>query len=195
MISTRNAAHAHFEHKVNARVFPVLPGEHLVIDEPGAAVSTLLGSCVSACIRDRRRGFGGLNHFLLPGEDGGQSARYGAYAIKALINEILGRGCLRSDLEAKVFGGGEVIASSGGANVGRKNAAFVRGYLRSEEIAVLAEDLGGPAARRIYYFPHSGAVRVQYLAAPETRQAAAGEAGYRRRLASQPKSGEVELFQ
>lgn len=189
------AAQAHFEHKVNAQVYPVLPGECLVIDERGAAVSTLLGSCVAACIRDRNRGFGGLNHFLLPGGDGSQSARYGVYAMEVLINQILARGALRSDLEAKVFGGGEVIASSGGMTIGQRNAAFVRDYLKSEGIAILAEDLGGPSARRIYYFPDSGAVRVQYLAAPESRRTAEGEATLSRRLSAQPKTGAVELFQ
>ena len=184
----------HYEHKVGARVYPVLPGEHLVINEPGAAVSTLLGSCVAACIRDRVSGRGGLNHFLLPGSDGSQSARYGAYAMEVLINDILRQGARREDLEAKVFGGGEVIATSYAESVGQKNAAFVRNYLQTEGVGIVAEDLGGASARRVFFFPDTGKVRVQYLAALESRRAIDGERRFRSRLKEKPKTGSVELF-
>ncbi|NNU79189.1 chemoreceptor glutamine deamidase CheD [Halovulum dunhuangense] len=186
----------HFDYRVDARVFPVLPGAHRVIAEPGAAVGTLLGSCVSACIRNRETGRGGLNHFLLPGSDGSHSARYGAYAMELLVNDILSAGGLRRDLEAKVFGGAEVIGTTTRTrSVGASNARFVRDYLKGEGIAILAEDLGGKLARRVYYFPDNGQVRVQYLAQTETRQAARSEEAYRNRLSATPQTGSVELFQ
>ncbi len=184
----------HFEYKVGALVYPVLPGDHLVIAEPGAAVTTLLGSCVAACIRDTESGRGGLNHFLLPGTDTSDSARYGAYAMEVLINEILRQGARREGLEAKVFGGGEVIATSGAESVGQKNAAFVRNYLRTEGIKVVAEDLGGCSARRVFFFPDTGKVRVQYLAAVESKRAIEGERRFQSQLAEKPKTGSVELF-
>ena len=185
---------SHFDYKVDARVFPVLPGYHLVIAEPGAAVSTLLGSCVAACIRDKTTGIGGLNHFLLPGSDQSQSSRYGVYAMEVLVNDILSAGSIRANLEAKVFGGAEVIASTGHSRVGRKNATFVLDYLKSEGITVLAEDLGGSSARRVYFFPDTGKVRVQYLAPTETKRAAVGEAELSQRLETKPTTGSVELF-
>lgn len=187
-------AAGHYEHKVGAQVYPVLPGEHLVIREPGAAVSTLLGSCVAACIRDRVSGRGGLNHFLLPGSDGSHSARYGAYAMEVLINDILRQGARREDLEAKVFGGGEVIATSGINSVGQKNAAFVRNYLQTEGVRIVAEDLGGTLARRVFFFPDTGKVRVQYLAAIESQRAMDGERKFQSALKEKPKTGSVELF-
>ncbi|MEM9229132.1 MAG: chemoreceptor glutamine deamidase CheD [Pseudomonadota bacterium] len=186
---------SHFEHKVDAEVYPVLPGDHLVISDPKAAVSTLLGSCVAACIRDRVTGLGGLNHFLLPGSDQSASARYGVYAMEVLVNEILANGGQRVNLEAKVFGGAEVLASTGQTRVGQKNAAFVKDYLNNEGIGILAQDLGGTAARRVYFFPASGKVRVQYLAATESKRAAESEAKLNNRLESKPTSGSVELFQ
>lgn len=185
---------AHFEHKIGAPVYSVLPGDFLVISEPGTAVGTLLGSCVAACIRDRSTGVGGLNHFLLPGSENSDSARYGAYAMELLINEILKAGGARKDLEAKIFGGGEVIESSGTVTVGQKNASFAKDYLQTEGVRILAEDLGGRTARRIYFFPESGKVRVQYLGARDATTAVAREQQYRQRLAQKPKSGSVELF-
>lgn len=184
----------HYEPKVSAQVYQVLPGNHQVIAEPGIAVSTLLGSCIAACIRDRETGRGGLNHFLLPGDDQSTSARYGAFAMEVLINDILRHGTDRTALEAKVFGGADVIGAAGGMKVGAKNAAFVRNYLLNEGIPVLAEDLGGNAARRVFFFPDTGKVRVQYLASRESLAAEETERRYRDSLTSAPKSGAVELF-
>ncbi|WP_112321096.1 chemoreceptor glutamine deamidase CheD [Oceanibium sediminis] len=185
---------SHFDHRVGARVHQVLPGDHLVIADPDAAVCTLLGSCVAACIRDTTTGVGGLNHFLLPGSDQSQSARYGAFAMEVLINEILGQGGRRERLEAKIFGAAESISGSHSRSVGSKNAAFARHYLETEGIPVVAADLGGTSGRRIYYFPSTGMVRVQYLAALESRAAEAQEARYRKTLGSAPVAGAVELF-
>jgi len=187
-------SNTYFEHKIGANVYPVLPGEHRVIQDPQAAVTTLLGSCVSACLRDKRTGLGGLNHFLLPGNESLKSARYGTYAMEVLINEILSTGCARADLEAKVFGGAAVFAGGMKSNIGQKNALFVCEFLESEGIRVLAKDLGGVRGRRIYYFPRSGDARVQYLTGTESQSAAAVEANLERRLGGEPKSGTVELF-
>ena len=185
---------AHFDHKIGARVHTVLPGGHLVITEPGTAVGTLLGSCVAACLRDARLGIGGLNHFLLPGDDCSTSARYGVYAMEVLINEILRHGGARRDLEAKVFGGGDMIATTSAASIGTQNAAFVRRYLSGEGVRIAAEDLGGVRARRVFFFPDTGRARVQYLDATESRDALAGESRYASRLRARPPSGGVELF-
>lgn len=137
----------------------VTQGETYVTKSEDEVLTTVLGSCVSACIRDPLMRVGGMNHFLLPDADrsGRDSQRYGAHAMELLINEILKRGGLRQRLEAKIFGGANVISS--GAEIGSRNAAFARQYLLDEGIRLAGGDVGGTQARRIQYWPVSGRVR------------------------------------
>lgn len=190
-------AGAYFEPKIGARAISVLPGRHAVIEDRDAAVTTLLGSCVAACIRDVERGIGGLNHFLLPGDDGAgagaRSARYGVYAMEVLINDILKRGGRKDRLEAKVFGGANVIDTSAKDTVGSRNAAFVRRYLETEGIRLAAADTGGDRARRVFFFPATGRASVLRLADAETRAAGRAETRFARTTAA-PRTGAVELF-
>ena len=186
---------AYFDPKIGAPTQTVLPGDHLVIDEPGVAVTTLLGSCVAACLRDKELGLGGLNHFLLPGTARGQqSMRYGVHAMEVLINDILKRGGRKSRLQAKVFGGGNVIAVSAGDTVGERNARFVREFLKSEGIRIEAEDLGGDHARRVYFFPETGRASVLKLMGRETAELRTSEQRLQSRFDNKPKAGGVELF-
>lgn len=182
--------------KINAMTMPVLPGHHAVTGEPDIAVATLLGSCVAACIRDPLLGFGGLNHFLLPGDAGAdqRSARYGAQAMEMLINDILKRGGAKARLEAKVFGGANVIDISAAETVGDRNCRFVAEYLRREGIPILAQDLGGERARRLFYFPHSGRASVLKLPAADNRRLRSAEMALRALAQSAPRAGGVELF-
>jgi chemotaxis protein CheD len=145
----------------------ILPGQYYVSDK-NILIGTVLGSCVSACIRDRVTCVGGMNHFMLP--DGGdsnnpvsESARYGAFAMELLINQLMKMGASRANLEAKVFGGGNVLQSMSTLNVGERNAKFVRDYLHNEGIRVLSEDLMDTCARKVYYFPKTGKVLVKRL--------------------------------
>lgn len=188
---------AYFDPKINAWAISVLPGHHKVIDTPDTAVSTLLGSCVAACIRDVRRGVGGLNHFLLPGEsgcDGARSARYGVHAMEVLINDILRRGSAKGDLEAKIFGGANVIDTAAKETVGDRNGRFVEEYLRSEGIRVAAKDLGGDRARRVFFFPASGRASVLRLPPSASSRMRAEESQLARQASAAPKAGGVELF-
>lgn len=144
----------------------ILPGEYYVTKREMMIV-TVLGSCVSTCLRDADAKVGGMNHFMLP-ERGGDpksplslSARYGAFAMEVLINQVLNLGARRERLEAKVFGGAHVLA--GLSDVGQRNAEFVREYLRSERIKLAAEDLGSNYARKVYFFPDTGRVLVKQL--------------------------------
>ena len=95
----------------------VFPGEFFVTAKTDEVLVTVLGSCVSACIRDQRRGIGGMNHFMLPHIKAGnwagdlQSTRFGNFAMEKLINELMKAGCSRDSLEIKVFGGGNVTDS------------------------------------------------------------------------------------
>ncbi len=190
----------YFEAKVNSKVFPVLPGYHKVMHEPDVAITTLLGSCVAACIRDSNTGIGGLNHFLLPRDRSenasGFSARYGVNAMEVLINEILRTGARKQDLEAKVFGAGNVISRAEMTNVGQQNAEFVLSYLREEGIRLLASDLGGDRARRVFYFPSTGKARVLNLSNQDTAKTGAAEVSLEQRLRVEKKvqASIVELF-
>ena len=142
-------------------VTTVHQGDCLVSGEPDLTFSTVLGSCISACVRDVAANVGGMNHFLLAEPSGsardryGVSARYGAFAMEQLINKVLGRGTGRkSNLEIKVFGGGLINAAL--ADVGAKNIEFVREFLTNEGYENIKDDVGGPYARRVLFKPHSG---------------------------------------
>lgn len=178
----------------------ILPGEYYCTFKDMLIV-TVLGSCVSACIRDRVSGIGGMNHFMLPdgGGDAGNplisaSARYGTYAMEVLINELLKNGARRENLEAKVFGGGNVLRGLTALNVGERNAEFVRAYLKAEGIRVLAEDLNDIFPRKVYFFPRSGRVLVKKLRELNNNTLVNREQDYASRLAGKNIGGEVDLF-
>ncbi|UWX03435.1 chemoreceptor glutamine deamidase CheD [Pseudoxanthomonas sp. NC8] len=173
----------------------LLPTQYLVVDD-GTALVTVLGSCVAACIRDPMLQLGGMNHFLLPeGNTGdGAPARYGSYAMEVLINELLKRGASRKRLEAKVFGGANVLKGFTSNPVGTRNAEFVRAYLDAERIPVVAEDLCGIHPRKVFFFPQTGKVMVNRLPHAHDAEVAAAESAVRQRLSRTPVSGDVELF-
>ena len=176
----------------------VFPGEFYVTSKADEMLVTVLGSCVSACIRDPHRGIGGMNHFMLAqGHAGGwggqaESARFGNFAMEKLINELLKAGCSRDALEIKVFGGGNVIDSRNA--VGTENAQFVLHYLEAEGLRCVARDLGGQLPRRIQYLPATGKVIRRLLGGGETNAVAREETEYASRLKSQTIAGEIELF-
>lgn len=149
-------------------VTTVHQGDCHVTGEAVVTYSTVLGSCISACVRDVTTGVGGMNHFLLAEQAGpvpggyGASARYGAFAMEQLINMVLAAGSGRkSDLEVKVFGGGSINAAIN--DIGARNAQFVREFLAREGYLIAAQDLGGSFARRVLYRPCSGRVFVKRL--------------------------------
>jgi chemotaxis protein CheD len=170
----------------------VLPGEYYYTGKD-MLISTVLGSCVSACIRDRITGLGGMNHFMLP--DGAEatnspvsaSMRYGSFAMEVLINDLLKAGARREHLEAKVFGGGAVLR-------GFTNAAFVMQFLKTERIPVLAQDLNDIYPRKVYFFPRTGKVLVKKLMQTQNDTLAQRELDYAKRLKVQPVAGAIDLF-
>lgn len=178
----------------------ILPGEYYVTDKDEAIV-TVLGSCVSACVRDRVFGIGGMNHFMLP-HDGcankavastvSTAARYGSYAMEHLINDVLKNGGHRNNLEVKIVGGGRII--SGLTDIGERNVEFVRSYLTLEELEISGERVGGDYARKVYYFPRSGLVRVKALRVLENDTVVHRETAYRHSLIEDKIAGSVELF-
>jgi chemotaxis protein CheD len=199
-------AHAYDEHLASNRYHDrnfgleaakILPGEYFV-SENGMLLVTVLGSCVAACIRDTDAGVGGMNHFMLPDDGGretvGSSARYGTYAMEVLINHLLKMGARRNRLEAKVFGGGAVLASLSSSNVGARNAEFVLNYLKTEKIPVVAKDLLDSYPRKVYYFPQTGRVLVKKLHRVHNETLFSRERDYKERLSSAKVEGDIELF-
>nr|WP_314355406.1 chemoreceptor glutamine deamidase CheD [uncultured Achromobacter sp.] len=161
------ATRHYFDSAFQCQAVKVLPNEYYVTDED-LMISTVLGSCVAACIHDPVTGVGGMNHFMLPEGDmqspASATMRYGAFAMEVLINELLKAGAVRDRLEAKVFGGGAVLSAMQQMNIGERNAIFVLNYLKMEGIPVKGKDLGDVHARRINYFPRDGRVMVRKMA-------------------------------
>ncbi|HOB95660.1 MAG TPA: chemoreceptor glutamine deamidase CheD [Aquabacterium sp.] len=140
----------------------VLPGEYFVYDED-LLITTTLGSCIAACLWDRERRIGGMNHFMLP-EGAGESGRYGSFAMELLINEMMKRGASRLTLEAKIFGGGAVIGGMSSINVGERNTQFVIDYLQTERIPIVSRDVLEIYPRKVCFLPGSGKAMVKRLA-------------------------------
>jgi len=191
-----------WDNKEGCVVAQILPGEFYVTPE-NEKIQTVLGSCVSACIRDKVFGIGGMNHFMLPQtserrlNDGneavvGNATRYGNYAMEHLINTILERGGKRKNLEAKVFGGGKIIASM--TNIGLKNIGFVLDYIDTEGIDLLAQDLGDIYPRKVAYYPTTGRVRVKKLQDLHDKKIVSREIDYGKIIKDAPVEGEIDLF-
>jgi chemotaxis protein CheD len=182
------------------QVTTVNQGDCLTSDDPAVTFSTLLGSCVAACIRDVESGVGGMNHFLLaaprgaPSDRFGASARYGAFAMEQLINKVLTRGSgKKANLEIKVFGGGKI--NSALDDVGLKNIEFVREFLSAEGYVAMSEDLGGNYARRVLFKPHSGRAFVKRLDSDAGANVAREEIAIAKRRVIVPAPvDDIELF-
>jgi len=176
----------------------ILPGEYYVTQQE-ELITTVLGSCISACIRDPMNQIGGMNHFMLPAATGVSSVndhlaaeRYGNYAMEHMINDILTYGGKRDNLEVKVFGGGKILASM--TDIGQRNIEFVKQYLKLEYLSIVAEDLGDHCPRKVVYFPLTGQVFLKHLRALHNVTIIERERSYMDDLAKQPESGGIELF-
>jgi chemotaxis protein CheD len=172
----------------------ILPGEYYVHDSDDLLLMTVLGSCVAACLVDRTAGVGGMNHFMLP--DGGSAGRYGAYAMELLINELMKRGARRERIEAKVFGGGQVMRNFSTMNVGEQNVKFVDQFLANERITIVSRDVLDIHPRKVCLFPRSARALVKKLASTHGDVIATEESAYRGQLNKAPTAaaGSVELF-
>ena len=176
----------------------VFPGEFYVTSKADEVLVTVLGSCVSACVRDARAGIGGMNHFMLPHSQAGkwagdmQSTRFGNFAMEKLINELMKAGCSRDSLEIKVFGGGNVTDTNN--LIGTENSEFILRYLEAEGLRCIAQDLGGQLPRRIHYTPTTGKVVRRLLGTSESSAVARDENEYVRRLSTRSTGGDIQLF-
>lgn len=181
----------------NVDIVKIFSGDWYVSTRPGEMLATILGSCVSACIRDPVARVGGMNHFLLPGDENtdsavSDSARYGVFAMESLINGLLKNGARKDRFEVKVFGGGNVINNS--ARIGSKNARFIREFLKKEGYRIASEDLEGDHPRRLHYFPDTGKVMMRLLRRKEDMAVVEEEARYKKEIVTHPIESNIELF-
>ena len=184
-----------FDHHFQHNAVKVLPGEFFVSHD-SLAIMTVLGSCIAACLWDSRMRVGGMNHFMLPdGDNGDSSGRYGSYAMELLINEMMKLGARRETMQAKIFGGAQVMHNFTTLNVGERNTRFVQDYLATERIPVVSEDVLDIYPRKVVFFPVTGKVMVKRLAHahPETleQEVVRGNAATVARATS---GGSVDLF-
>lgn len=188
------------EHEIIAA--KILPGEYYVT-KANELITTVLGSCVAACIRDKEAGIGGMNHFMLPqtsaeklkqGNEAvlGNATRYGNFAMEHLINTILRNGGKRKNLELKVFGGGKIIPTL--SDIGLKNIEFILEYIDTEGLLLLSQDLGDIYPRKIVYFPHTGKVRMKKIQDLHNDTIIKREMQYFNKIKDEPVEGEIELF-
>jgi len=178
----------------------LLPGEYYVTTS-NEIITTVLGSCVSACVWDENSQVGGMNHFMLPLSENGKwggsdllstSTRYGNYAMEHMINDILNNGGKKNNLIIKIFGGGKIISEM--SNIGRKNVEFVHGYIRDEGIKLIGEDTGDIYPRKVVFFPTTGRVRVKKLKNLHNDTIITREKEYQHDIEVTPLEGSIELF-
>ncbi|EKN00124.1 MULTISPECIES: chemotaxis protein CheD [Acidocella] len=174
----------------------IVQGFHHVDNDPNAVLTTILGSCIAACIWDPAAKVGGMNHFLLPGDANARTPaprsdaqRYGVNLMELLINDLLRMGAHKPRMKAKLFGGAAMI--KGLTDIGALNASFAEAFLREEGIELVGGSLRGVHGRRIQFWPVGGRAR-QALLQKET------ESIMREETTRQPVlrsgAGQVELF-
>ncbi|WP_297461536.1 chemoreceptor glutamine deamidase CheD [Ferrovum sp.] len=189
----------YFDRQFQREAIKILPGEYYMTGRDMVLV-TVLGSCVAACLWDRVAGLGGMNHFMLPDDlrEGGTplsvAGRYGAYAMELMINRLLKAGARRGRLEAKVFGGAEVLRGFTTTRIGERNAEFILEYLQTENIPVTAQDLMDIYPRKVYFFPNTGKILVKRLRSVHNDTIVTREQRYSERIRGTDISGGVELF-
>ena len=178
----------------------LMPGE-VYVSRENEMIMTVLGSCVSACIRNPKTNVGGMNHFMLPQMGSGKSilnldgtaARYGNWAMEVLINEILKYGGNKRDLEVKLFGGGKVLDNMT-MDIGKRNIVFVFNFLDQEDITVAAHDVGDRFPRKLLYFPYTGKVKVCKLKNTNQATVVRREVAYLQDIKNTPRDGDIDLF-
>ncbi len=158
--------------KKNIRHITLQPGEFYVSSEI-VVMSTLLGSCISACLYDPVKGIVGMNHFLLSNRKYSrdmpscmtEAGRYGVQAMELVINGMLKLGANRKSIKAKAFGGSSLLVKPDQVDnfccVGEVNNRFIMEFLKNDGIPLVACDLGGDRGRTIHFSSRDFSVHVR----------------------------------
>lgn len=191
-----------WDRRRNTVIAKILPGEFYVTKSP-ELISTVLGSCISACIWDEVNKVGGMNHFLLPqrssnsssswGDPSSYTTRYGNWAMEYLVNEVIKQGGTRNNMKAKVFGGGKIINAMT-TDVGHGNVEFVLEYLKLENIPIIANDTGGPWPRKVMFDPLTGRAHVKKLRSMHNDTVQRRERQYVSDVVQSEQESNIELF-
>lgn len=188
----------YFDPKKKINVIKIMPGEYYVTNQD-EVVTTVLGSCISACIRDPIAGVGGMNHFMIPSHGRELSAkdkqlvtRYGLYAMEHLINDIFKHGGRRQNIEIKLFGGGNIMSTGG--NIGGQNIKFVQEFVQTEGYMVTSKDLGDVYPRKVKYCPLSGKVMMKKLTQVNKAEIESQELKLQEKLDTEKDGGDIDLF-
>lgn len=190
---------AYFDRDFRLEAVRVLPGEYYA-GSGTLGMTTLLGSCVSTCLWDPLLCIGGMNHFMLPGDNGSaaspvpRSARFGVHAMELLINTMLKMGAERRRLVAKVFGGGRVLRGFVSLDVGAANCEFVLDFLSTEGIPILARDILDSYARKLHFSPGTGKVLLKRLDPTTVETVQRQEREYLNRIRGAHGGGAIEIF-
>ncbi|RIK71006.1 MAG: chemotaxis protein CheD [Planctomycetota bacterium] len=175
----------------------IIVGEVFASDQP-ALVSTVLGSCVAACMFDPSRRVGGMNHFMLPdAKRPTASAAFGIHAMELLINRIMQLGGDRRRLQAKVFGGANVLALRGAEmQIGKRNVEFVTQFLADEGIPLVAQRVGGNCGVKLCFYTDTARALVKPIPNRLLDETLQEEVAYLQhsRAAATPQPGAVTLF-
>ena len=182
----------------------IYPGEYHVSSED--IIATVLGSCIAVCIKDKKTGIAGMNHFMLPGDVRSadmflsSSAKYGMFAMEQLINDMIKKNGSKKDFDAKVFGGGHVLNfKKTDGNVPESNIEFVKAFLKMEQISIVSEDVGGYAGRKILFFPDTAKVLLKRLTSTVDSKIIKAEQSYKHKLFEEDQKlqragGDLTLF-
>ena len=192
-----------WDRRRNVIIAKILPGEFYVSKNQNEVISTVLGSCISACVWDEVNQVGGMNHFLLPeknqysgdkwGDPSSYTTRYGNWAMEYLVNEVIKHGGTRNNMKAKIFGGGKIIHSMS-SEVGDGNVEFVLRYLKLENIPIIANDTGGPWPRKVLFEPLTGRAQVKKLRSMHNDTVQRRERQYVNDVEEHEKESNIELF-
>jgi len=203
MSEFHDAKNTYWDPRFKRHTVKLLPGEYHTT-KGNELLVTVLGSCVSACIRDTKSGIGGMNHFLLPEQNNrhqnttwaeaydSSETRYGDLAMEILINDILKRGGDRQYFEAKIFGGAQMFESS--MEIGKRNIEFVSKYLKYESIRISSNDVGGIYGRKIYYIPQTGDIFLKRIINVKNKTIEKREKKYLQQAKQTRTEAEIDFF-
>lgn len=139
-------------------------GEIFIAIEP-TEIITVLGSCIAVCLFEKDLQISAMNHYLVPlwNGNGLESPKYGNVSIPKMIEKFTQKGAKLRNIEAKVFGGGNINnITSPEMLIGKKNILIAKEILKEYKIPIVAEDTGGFRGRRILMRSDTGKILLKY---------------------------------
>lgn len=155
----------------NKRLF-LLPGEFHVSKEP-YLIATLLGSCVAVCLYNKKQGFGGMNHYMLPTQppNAKKDPKYGDHSISTMINIMSKSDPNVINLQAMIFGGAAVTESlASSTDIGNQNIKVAKKVLEENKIKITREETGGANGIKIHYQTWDNVVDIRTINKTEYTQ-------------------------